>query len=633
MSETLYLNGKPIKIDSTRLIGSGGEGDVWDIGNGVALKVFKTPDHPDYSGTDPQSERDRLGAKARLEVLQRKLPVFPKLPTQVIAPQELAVTKKGLILGYTMQFVQGGEVLKSYTRAGFRNNAGLGNNAMQGILLKLHELVTEVHSQRVQIGDFNILGVIIRNGTPYLIDADSFQFGDFKCRSFTPRFVDPILCKKDELVLTKDFTESSDWYSFAVMAFEALSYVAPYGGVLKGALAKSLPASDRPLHRISVMHRDVTYPIKGTPLDRFSDEFLHYYDQLLHKDTRGSFPRDLLERMSWHRCGTCGIEHTHRSCPTCKTSIPAAALVEVRRGRLILTSVFKTDGRILHATMHKGKPQYLYWKNGVFFREGDRQVTEGELSTQLKTRILGNTTIFAQGNGRMATLAPGETPAIRQVDSYRSTFSVFDTNDQHVFWLSGGRILRNGDLGSDKLLGNGVTGQTLFWTGPKFGLASYRVGQIRHSFVFDTKTGVQYNVSIPQSVTDPIDANCYFTPQACWLFIASKERKDIIHHCFVIRRDGSIAATERAKDGDGTWLDSFLGKTALSLRKDNGVTHALLSIGDKGMVRIEEHNGSLSETTRWPDTQGVLRSTDLLIPSSQGVLVVRNNQILLAKLS
>jgi|GEM_PF-5736130 len=292
MSELLYINGKRLVIDQNRAIGSGGEGEVWDIGGGVAAKVFKTPGHPDYAGTDPQSERDRLGAGVRLELLQRKLPVFPRLPGRVVTPQDLIRTKQGQIRGYTMQFLQGAEVLKSYTRPGFRNTAGIDNNAMQSILLDLYDLVSSVHRHEVQIGDFNILGVLVLNGNCYLIDADSFQFGGFMCRSFTPRFVDPLVCKKDELVLAKDFSEKSDWYAFSAMAFETLTHVPPYGGVLKGTVAKGITQDDRPLYRVSVLHKDVTYPTKGTPLDRFSDDFLHYYERLLHGDERGDIQHD-----------------------------------------------------------------------------------------------------------------------------------------------------------------------------------------------------------------------------------------------------------------------------------------------------------------------------------------------------
>jgi hypothetical protein len=630
MSVSLFVNGKAISIDPTKAIGSGGEGYVWDIGGGIALKVFKGPDHPDYAGSDEQAVRDRQGAEYRLKVLQEKLPKFPKMPAQIIAPRELARTKQGSIMGYTMEFLRGAESLRSYSKPGFRNSAGVDNNEMQRILSDLHGLVSSLHASKVQIGDFNNLGVLVLNGRAYLIDADSFQFGKFMCRSFTPRFVDPLLCSPDTMLLAKDCNEASDWYAFATMVFESLTYVSPYGGVLKGELAKKITHDDRPLHRISVFHPDVVYPVKGVPLDRLSDDMLHFYHQLLEKDARGVFPRDLLERTHWSRCLSCGWEHARRTCPACLVNAPSAYFVEDRRGRLIITPVFRTQGRVLSATLEAGKLKYLYHEDGAFKREGGREVTTGELSSKLKVRILGDASIFSE-RGNVAVLKPGEKPQVEMVDSYRDTFPVFDTNGEHFFRVSGGRLVRSGDLG-EKFLARVVSNQTLFWVGSRFGFGTFRVGAMRQSFVFDAESGVQREVVLPPISGDPIDAACYFTSQACWLFLASVERGNTMHDCVVIARDGQVLAHHREKEGQGGWLDSFTGKAAVSLTKSDATTHALLSIGDNGLVRIEVEGGQLSETTRWPDTAGVMRPSDLLLPSAEGLFVVRASEILSLKL-
>jgi hypothetical protein len=630
MTAPLFINGKAVYIDPTRAIGSGGEGYVWDIGGGLALKVFKEPDHPDYAGSDEQAKRDREGARLRLKVLQEKLPIFPRLPTQVIAPRELAKTKQGVIMGYTMEFLQGAESLRSFSRPGFRNTAGIDNNAMQKILIDLFELVRSLHAKDVQIGDFNNLGVLELNGRAHLIDADSFQFGKFKCRSFTPKFVDPLVCRPDTILLDKEFSETTDWYAFATMVFESLTYVAPYGGVLKGTLAKSVTQDDRPLHRISVLHRDVVYPTKGVPLDRLPDDLLHFYHLLLEKDKRGVFPRELLEKTRWTRCPTCGWEHAKRQCPACLVTAPSAYYVEDRRGRLIITPVFRTQGRILNATLESGRIRYLYHEDGVFKREGGREVVQGSLSSTLKVRILGDATLFSEA-GTVAQLAPAAEPKVEMVDSYRDTFPVFETNGEHFYRVTGGRLVRDAELG-EKFLTRVVPNQTLFWVGPRFGFGTYRVGAIRNAFVFDAESEMQREVTLPRLSGDPLDAACFFTTQACWFFIATDERGTTMHDCIVIGRDGQILAHHREKEGQGGWLDSFTGKSAVSLAKGDATTHALLSIGDNGLVRIEVESGQFTETTRWPDTAGVMRPNDLLLPSPQGLFVVRPNEILSIRL-
>ena len=95
-----FLAGKRIRLEPAAAIGKGGEADVYDLGDGRALKVFKTPDHPDYEGF-PEQQR---AAEARIALHQRKLPDYPKgLPRDVMVPQELATDARGArIVGFTM---------------------------------------------------------------------------------------------------------------------------------------------------------------------------------------------------------------------------------------------------------------------------------------------------------------------------------------------------------------------------------------------------------------------------------------------------------------------------------------------------------------------------------------------------
>src|SRR5690349_12743741 len=112
-SADVYVCGKRIKLDPSASIGKGGEADVFDVGRGVALKLFKGPDHPDLAG-DPDAAD---GARARLDTHQAKLPLFPRsLPSRVVAPVELATDRNGArICGYTMPLVGGAEVLLRYS--------------------------------------------------------------------------------------------------------------------------------------------------------------------------------------------------------------------------------------------------------------------------------------------------------------------------------------------------------------------------------------------------------------------------------------------------------------------------------------------------------------------------------------
>ena len=166
----VYLNGKKISINASSSIGKGGEADIYDIGGGLVLKLFKQPNHPDFVGF-PQ---EKLAAQIRLNEHQRKLLAFPKnLPNKVIAPICLAMNNDGSrILGYSMRFLNGYETLLKYSDKSYRKI--VSNDLVVKTFCDLYQTVTGIHNAGVVIGDFNDLNVLVSNGEAYIIDADSF---------------------------------------------------------------------------------------------------------------------------------------------------------------------------------------------------------------------------------------------------------------------------------------------------------------------------------------------------------------------------------------------------------------------------------------------------------------------------
>lgn len=181
---SVYLAGKRVALDPTRAIGKGGEADVFDLGDGRALKVFKTPDHPDLTGRP----EDQKAAEQRLQVHQSKLAAFPRaLPAEVVTPGELATDRSGNhVLGYAMPLVRDAEPLLRFSEPSFRR-LGATDDDVVAFFRALHRALTCVHSAGLVVGDFNDLNVlIVERRTPRLIDADSFQFGAYPCTVFTP---------------------------------------------------------------------------------------------------------------------------------------------------------------------------------------------------------------------------------------------------------------------------------------------------------------------------------------------------------------------------------------------------------------------------------------------------------------
>lgn len=619
----VYLNQKRVKLNPKSAIGKGGEADIYDIGNGKVLKLFKPANHPDYELL-PQEQQ---AATARLTLHQQKLRVFPQnLPTRVIKPETLAMDKQGTnILGYTMPFLQNTVTLLKYSDRTYRSTNGISQQFVTNLFRDLHNTVLQVHQANVTIGDFNDLNLLVSQNQVNLIDADSFQFGQFPCQVFTARFVDPILCDRNanQPILINTHNPNSDWYAFTVMLMQSLLYVDPYGGVYKPkSPASQIPHSARPLQRITVFHPDVRYPKPAIPYKVLSDDLLHHFHKCFEKDWRGDFPKPLLESMRWTRCNQCGIEHLRTSCPICTPTI-AVTVVEKSLGTATckVVQIFQTEGVILQAALQNNSLYYLYHDRNEFKREDNAVLLSGELDANIQFAIFGKSTIVTKkgnGQGKAITLTQGQPPNAIAADLIRA-------NSFSRYWIGNGQLLRDGKLGNE-YVGDILEGQTQFWIGETFGFGFYRAGSLSVAFTFDAKrVGICDRVQLPPIRGELIDANCVFSDRLCWFFTATQEQGKIIHRVSVLRPTGELVATIAAAKGDIAWLVNIHGGSAIA--------NWLFVPTDEGIARVEVQNGQIMITKIFPETEPYVDSGCSLIVASQGIYVIHSQKILQLQLS
>ncbi|GBO55610.1 hypothetical protein APA_3761 [Pseudanabaena sp. lw0831] len=614
----VYLNQKRVKLNPKSAIGKGGEADIYDIGNGKVLKLFKTADHPDYELL-PQEQQ---AASARLAIHQQKLRVFPQnLPARVIKPETLATDKQGTnILGYAMPFLQNTVTLMKYSDRTYRSTNGISQQFVTNLFRDLHNTVLQVHQANVTIGDFNDLNLLVSQNQVNLIDADSFQFGQFPCQVFTARFVDPILCDRNanQPILTNPHNPDSDWYAFTVMLMQSLLYVDPYGGVYKPKSPTAMiPHSARPLQRITVFHPDVRYPKPAIPYKVLSDDLLHHFHNCFEKDWRGDFPKPLLESMRWTRCNQCGIEHLRTSCPICTIAVAVVEKSLVGTITCKVVQIFQTEGVILQAVLQNNSLYYLYHDRNEFKRENNTVLLSGELDANIQFAIFGKSTI-ATKQGKAITLTQGQPPNAISTDLIRA-------NSFSRYWIGNGQLLRDGKLGNE-YIGDILEGQTQFWIGETFGFGFYRAGSLSVAFTFDAKrAGICDRLQIPPIRGELIDANCVFSDRLCWFFTATQEQGKIMHRVSVLRDTGELAATLVAQKGDITWLDNFLGCSAIA--------NWLFVPTDEGIARVEVHNRQIMITKTFPETEPYVDSGCTLIVASQGIYVIHAQKILQLQLA
>ncbi|MBI5477967.1 MAG: hypothetical protein HY906_03880 [Deltaproteobacteria bacterium] len=651
----VWVSGRQVRLDPAHALGKGGEADIFDLGNGRALKLFKGADHPDYAGS-PDEQR---GALMRLALHQTKLREFPRLPAAVVAPEELVTGRGGSpILGYTMRLVAAAEPFARYAEPAFRRQ-GVAAAAVAELLLSLHRIVEEVHGAGVVIGDFNDQNVLVTgagggpaaSGCVHLIDSDSFQFGPYPCQVFTERFVDPLLCDPalPHLLLCRPYTGDSDWYAYAALLMQSLLCVGPYGGVYRPQdPSRLVPHGARPLRRITVFHPEVRYPKPALPREILPDDLLHELSARFEQDRRGVFPRSLVEALRFTRCDACGLEHARPLCPACRP-VPEGAVKEtiVVRGAVTATRIFRTRGVILAAASAADGLAWLYHEDGAFRRESGAVVMQGALDPQLHVRLAGRTTLLGKG-GEVVTLRDGAVASRRSVDCCDGA-PALDCDGTRAVWADAGQLWRDGRLGRD-LVGTVLQGQTRVFCGARFGFGLTRAGKLTLAFVFDAaRPGINDRVKLPPMPGRLVRAACAFGGDLAWLFLSLEAGGKVLNRCVVIDATGATVAAAEAEAGDGSWLGAVGGHAAAG--------RMLLCPTDAGVVRVEPQGrvgtrrlcrrgpvaggaepcegsavATLQVTREFPDTEPFVHAGCRLVAGADGLYVIDAQEIHLLKL-
>lgn len=568
MNTRVYLDGKSVVLSDKNLVGEGGEATVYDISGGNVFKLYKRVNHPDFAG-DAQAQH---AVAQRLAELAVKLPAFPMTaPSRVVAPLKLGFDKAGSeLLGYAMRFVNGAYPLLKLSVKPFRTQQAIGPDAVLGVFRDLHATVTALHKQTTVIGDFKNLNVLVANGTEaHIVDADSMQFGTFPCLLFTPRFVDPTLCRfNPDPTLVRPHNPDSDWYAFAVMLFQSLLFADPYDGIYRPANPKEATNDARRAARITVFNSGVQYPKPAIPFGMLPDDVLDRFDRMFVKDERGTFPLTLIDHMRWTTCTACGALHARANCPVCKITAPAVQVQTIIvRGRVTAKDVIRTRGNILRARIENGELRY-------FVQEGARITNEANMSAIL----------------------PQEQPK---------------------FWIDGERLQRHGPFGPE-FVGQVLENQTHIWWGNHLGFGFYRAGGLTIAFIFDDKVrAINDSVKLPRIRGTLVDATCTFSDHRVWIAVTTEDQGRLTHMISVVRDDGTLEASREA--GDGFHVESMAGATAAG--------NFLLVPTDEGIVRVEPQGTTLAITKTFPDTEPFVSSADRLLIGRAGVYVICEDRI------
>ena len=608
---TFYLDG--VKYEATKKIGEGGEARVFLCKEG-AVKLYHSPNDAALGGNTSQDARNREGAEHRLKTFPIKLAKFPKgLDRHIIGPKKLATNKAGKPIGYLMDSVGSADVIKRLSDPDYRSMNGISTEQVLECFAKLHGLVTNLHANKVVIGDNNDLNTLIDvDLQPYLIDADSFQFGGYICSSFTQRFADPLLCDphKTSLLLTRQHNVGSDWYAFVLQLIQSILYVSPYDGVYipKGNAPKCVHDA-RPLHRITIFKPGVKYPkfaLKLIDPKTLPDDLMHEFDLILHHDKREAFPVKLLGQHQKQVGMPMAVVQSHTTF----------------HGTASYQKLFETNGIILNSSFTNSKLRYLYHEKDELKREDGTVILRGALIKNARYRISGNHTCIASKN-RLLTWTGDAMGTSLQVDTY-GILPCFDTNSKSRFWIQGGRLIADNFDDRVRTIGSVVQNQSMFWVGEDFGFGMYFAGELQEFFVFETNGIIKDGVKVPRIKGNIFDATCVFSDKYAWFFVAVKDGNDYLHRCTMIDRTGNVLAQSETRAGDDSWLGKIRGKCPIS--------GYLFTATDDAIMRVQPSGGGY-DLKEFPDAEKFVDSNLTLLPAKTGLHLVGPKEIGLLQIS
>jgi hypothetical protein len=203
----VYVNGRKQILSQKDFVAKGGEGSIYQK-SGVAYKIYE-----DLKKMIPLAKIGELNVMT---------------DPSIVGPQAPVYNDKKHLIGFTMDWLGDDKIAlcKLFTNS-FRDANGitpdLTTELVENIKLKNHY----VHQNKCLIVDGNELNYMVAQDfvTPYFIDVNAWK---------TPSFEATAIMSSIRDWTVNDFNENTDWFSFAIVAFQLFVGIHPYKGKHKG---------------------------------------------------------------------------------------------------------------------------------------------------------------------------------------------------------------------------------------------------------------------------------------------------------------------------------------------------------------------------------------------------------------
>ena len=279
-------------------LAEGGEGVIYEW-NGLILKVYK----PNVNLAEKQGKI--------------KLLIPKQLPSNIIAPKEVAIDSNGKFIGFLMDRVEG-EPIKNLSSKKFIQANRITGKEILYMLVQIKKSLQILHSEGIVIGDLNDKNILFdKNFQIYFIDVDSWVIGNYQNDVCMEIFKDPLL-------IGNNFTKETDAYAFSIINFKSLTRLHPFGGTTN----PDMPILERMRRGISVIdNKKVTVPQNINRWESMHPDFLGDLQNIFQSSQRFIID-DSLEHFQ-RNIKPCGIHGDYyyskfSDCPVCNTGAKVA---------------------------------------------------------------------------------------------------------------------------------------------------------------------------------------------------------------------------------------------------------------------------------------------------------------------
>lgn len=256
--------GAAVQLTKSNFVAQGGEGAIYVRGD-TAFKLYLDP-----SRMIPEGKFTELSAID---------------DDNVIRPRQQVLNARGKRVGYTMRFLPDTYALCQLFTRTFREREGIEPQHVVELVKDMRRAVDAIHKAGVLVVDLNEMNVLVSQdfGQSYWIDVDSYQTKSYPATAIMPSV-------RDWSVQGHDFTEGSDWFSFACVTCNLFLGIHPYKGRYKAIKGME----DRMKAGVSIFHPEVTLPKVCYSMDVIPTAYRDWLKAVLQDGKRLAPPKDLL---------------------------------------------------------------------------------------------------------------------------------------------------------------------------------------------------------------------------------------------------------------------------------------------------------------------------------------------------